>query len=64
MALDAKSGRIFLVTGEYSEVDPNAKDSRKRRASASVDACRATSPIARQPCGLARSVFHHRQRYI
>ncbi|HEY6619235.1 MAG TPA: hypothetical protein VIY68_06810 [Steroidobacteraceae bacterium] len=32
MALDAKSGRIFLVTGDYSEVDPNAKDMRKRYA--------------------------------
>jgi len=32
MALDAKSGRIFLVTGDYSEVDPNAKDLRKRYA--------------------------------
>jgi YVTN family beta-propeller protein len=32
MALDTKSGRIFLVTGDYSEVDPNAKDLRKRYA--------------------------------
>ena len=32
MALDATSGRIFLVTGDYSEVDPNAKDLRKRYA--------------------------------
>lgn len=30
MALDARSGRIFLVTGDYLEVDPNAKDLRKR----------------------------------
>jgi YVTN family beta-propeller protein len=32
MALDAKSGRVFLVTGDYMEVDPNAKDMRKRYA--------------------------------
>jgi YVTN family beta-propeller protein len=32
MALDEKSGRIFLVTGDYTEVDPNAKDPRKRYA--------------------------------
>ena len=32
MALDAKSGRIFFVTGDYSEVDPNARDLRKRYA--------------------------------
>jgi YVTN family beta-propeller protein len=32
MALDAKSGRIFLVTGDYLEVDPRAKDLRKRYA--------------------------------
>jgi YVTN family beta-propeller protein len=32
MALDAKTGRIFLVTGEYAEVDPNATDPRKRFA--------------------------------
>lgn len=32
MALDAKTGRIFLVTGDYSEVDPNATDPRKRYA--------------------------------
>jgi YVTN family beta-propeller protein len=32
MALDAKTGRIFLVTGDYTEVDPNAKDPRKRYA--------------------------------
>jgi DNA-binding beta-propeller fold protein YncE len=32
MALDPKSGRIYLVTGEYSEVDPTAKDLRKRYA--------------------------------
>jgi DNA-binding beta-propeller fold protein YncE len=32
MTLDPKSGRIFLVTGDYSEVDPNAKDPRKRYA--------------------------------
>jgi DNA-binding beta-propeller fold protein YncE len=32
MALDAKTGRIFLVTGDYSEVDPTAKDLRKRYA--------------------------------
>ena len=32
MALDAKTGRIFLVTGDYSEVDPSAKDLRKRYA--------------------------------
>jgi len=30
MTLDARSGRIFLVTGDYTEVDPNAKDLRKR----------------------------------
>jgi YVTN family beta-propeller protein len=30
MTLDAKSGRIFLVTGDYAEVDPSAKDPRKR----------------------------------
>ncbi len=32
MTLDAKSGRIYMVTGDYSEVDPNAKDARKRYA--------------------------------
>jgi YVTN family beta-propeller protein len=32
MTLDAKSGRLYLVTGDYSEVDPNAKDPRKRYA--------------------------------
>jgi YVTN family beta-propeller protein len=32
MALDPISGRIFLVTGDYTEVDPNAKDPRKRYA--------------------------------
>jgi YVTN family beta-propeller protein len=30
MTLDAKTGRIFLVTGDYTEVDPSAKDLRKR----------------------------------
>jgi len=30
MAVDAKTGRVFLVTGDYMEVDPNAKDPRKR----------------------------------
>jgi YVTN family beta-propeller protein len=32
MTLDVKTGRIFLVTGDYAEVDPNAKDPRKRYA--------------------------------
>lgn len=32
MTVDAKSGRIFLVTGDYMEVDPTAKDPRKRYA--------------------------------
>jgi YVTN family beta-propeller protein len=32
MTLDAKTGRIYLVTGDYTEVDPNAKDPRKRYA--------------------------------
>jgi DNA-binding beta-propeller fold protein YncE len=32
MTLDAKSGRIFLVTGDYTEIDSNAKDPRKRYA--------------------------------
>jgi YVTN family beta-propeller protein len=32
MTLDPKTGRIFLVTGDYTEVDPNAKDPRKRYA--------------------------------
>jgi YVTN family beta-propeller protein len=32
MTLDPKTGRIFLVTGDYTEVDPNAKDLRKRYA--------------------------------
>ena len=32
MTLDPKSGRIFLVTGDYTEIDPNAKDPRKRYA--------------------------------
>jgi YVTN family beta-propeller protein len=32
MTLDAKSGRLYLVTGEYVEVDPNAKDPRRRYA--------------------------------
>ena len=32
MTVDAKSGRLYLVTGDYSEVDPNAKDPRKRYA--------------------------------
>jgi YVTN family beta-propeller protein len=32
MTLDAKSGRIFLVTGDYTETDPNSKDPRKRYA--------------------------------
>jgi DNA-binding beta-propeller fold protein YncE len=32
MTFDPKSGRIFLVTGDYAEVDPNAKDPRKRYA--------------------------------
>jgi DNA-binding beta-propeller fold protein YncE len=32
MALDPKSGRVFLITGEYSEIDPAAKDMRKRYA--------------------------------
>jgi YVTN family beta-propeller protein len=32
MTLDPKTGRIYLVTGDYSEVDPNAKDPRKRYA--------------------------------
>jgi DNA-binding beta-propeller fold protein YncE len=32
MALDAESGRIFLITGDNSEVDPSAKDLRKRYA--------------------------------
>lgn len=32
MTLDATTGRIFLVTGDYSEVDPNAKDPRNRYA--------------------------------
>jgi YVTN family beta-propeller protein len=32
MALDPKTGRIFLVTGDYTEVDPTAKDLRKRYA--------------------------------
>jgi YVTN family beta-propeller protein len=32
MTLDEKTGRIFLVTGDYTEVDPNAKDPRKRYA--------------------------------
>jgi hypothetical protein len=27
-----KSGRVFLVTGDYTEIDPNAKDPRKRFA--------------------------------
>jgi hypothetical protein len=30
MTLDEKTGRIFLVTGDYTEVDPSAKDPRKR----------------------------------
>jgi YVTN family beta-propeller protein len=30
MALDAKTGRIFLVTADFAESDPNAKDPRKR----------------------------------
>jgi len=32
MTLDPKTGRIYLVTGDYTEVDPNAKDPRKRYA--------------------------------
>ncbi len=32
MALDPKTGRIYLVTGDYTEVDPAAKDLRKRYA--------------------------------
>jgi DNA-binding beta-propeller fold protein YncE len=32
MTFDPKSGRIFLVTGDYTEVDPSAKDPRKRFA--------------------------------
>jgi DNA-binding beta-propeller fold protein YncE len=32
MALDPKSGRIFLVTGDYVETDPSATDLRKRFA--------------------------------
>jgi YVTN family beta-propeller protein len=32
MTLDAKSGRVYLVTGDYKEVDPAAKDPRKRYA--------------------------------
>jgi DNA-binding beta-propeller fold protein YncE len=32
MTFDPKSGRIFLVTGDYAEVDPSAKDPRKRYA--------------------------------
>ena len=32
MTLDAESGRLYLVTGDYSEVDPSAKDPRKRYA--------------------------------
>lgn len=32
MTLDTKSGRIFLVTGDYAEVNPNATDPRKRYA--------------------------------
>jgi YVTN family beta-propeller protein len=32
MALDPKTGRIFLVTGDYTEIDPTAKDPRKRYA--------------------------------
>jgi DNA-binding beta-propeller fold protein YncE len=32
MAVDPKTGRIFLVTGDYTEVDPSAKDLRKRYA--------------------------------
>ena len=31
MTLDAESGRLYLVTGDYSEVDPSAKDPRKRK---------------------------------
>jgi DNA-binding beta-propeller fold protein YncE len=32
MTLDPKTGRVFLVTGDYTEVDPQAKDPRKRYA--------------------------------
>jgi YVTN family beta-propeller protein len=32
MAVDPKTGRIYLVTGDYTEVDPSAKDLRKRYA--------------------------------
>lgn len=32
MAVDAESGRVFLVTGDYTEVDPQAADLRKRYA--------------------------------
>lgn len=32
MALDPKTGQIFLVTGDYTEVDSTAKDPRKRYA--------------------------------
>lgn len=30
MAVDAKTGRVFLITGDYTEVDPNSQDPRKR----------------------------------
>jgi hypothetical protein len=30
MTLDSKTGRIFLLTGDYAEVDSKAKDLRKR----------------------------------